>query len=66
MKDFKRSVQKKNNYNINMYMKKILNYLLIAATVCGLSFAVTSCKDDDNENGNNGGTEQAEGTMNEA
>ena len=35
----------KNNYNINMYMKKILNYLLIAATVCGLSFAVTSCKD---------------------
>ena len=40
-------------------MKKITNYLLIAATVCGLSFAVTSCKDDDNSenNGGNGGNE---------
>ena len=38
-----------------MYMKKILNYLLIAATVCGLSFAATSCKDDDNSDNNNGG-----------
>ena len=37
-------------------MKKITNYLLIAATVCGLSLAATSCKDDDNDNGNNGGT----------
>ena len=27
-----------------------MNYLLIAATVCGLSLAVTSCKDDDNDN----------------
>ena len=59
MKDFKRSVQKKNNYNINMYMKKILNYLLIAATVCGLSLAVTSCKDDTN-NIDNGGQPTAE------
>ena len=50
-----------------MYMKKIFNFALIAATVCGLSFAVTSCKDDDNNSeNNNGGTEQAEGTMNEA
>ena len=40
-------------------MKKILNYLLIAATVCGLSLAVTSCKDDDNSE-NNGGQATAE------
>ena len=44
-----------------MYMRKILNFALIAATVCGLSLAVTSCKDDDkSDNGgenNNGGTE---------
>ena len=59
MKDFKRSVQKKNNYNINMYMKKILNYLLIAATVCGLSLVATSCKDDTN-NIDNGGQPTAE------
>ena len=50
-----------------MYMKKIFNFALIAATVCSISFAVTSCKDDDNNSeNNNGGTEQAEGTMNEA
>ena len=31
-------------------MKKIINYLLIAATVCGISFAAASCsKDDDND-----------------
>ena len=28
-------------------MKKIFNYALMAATVCCLSIAVTSCKDDD-------------------
>ena len=42
----------KNNYNINMYMKKIFNFALMAATVCGLSLAATSCKDDDKNNGN--------------
>ena len=31
-------------------MKKILNYLLIAATVCGISLAVASCSKDDDEN----------------
>ena len=32
-------------------MKKIINYLLIAATVCGISFAAASCsKDDGNDN----------------
>ena len=38
-------------------MKKILNLLLMAAMVCGLSLAVTSCKDsdDDNNDGNGGG-----------
>ena len=31
-------------------MKKIINYLLIAATVCGISLAAVSCsKDDDND-----------------
>ena len=38
-----------------MYMKKIFNYALMAATVCCLSLAVTSCKDDDNSE-NNGNT----------
>lgn len=33
-------------------MKKIMNFALIAATVCCLSLAVTSCKDDDKNNGN--------------
>ena len=32
-------------------MKKILNYLLMAVLTVGLSFAVTSCKDDDNDSG---------------
>ena len=42
----------------NLIMKKIFNFMLIAATVCGLSLAATSCKDDDNnDNGNSGGTE---------
>ena len=31
-------------------MKKIINYLLIAATVCGISFATASCSKDDDEN----------------
>ena len=62
------SLARNNNRNhINIViMKKMMNYLLIAATVCGLSLAATSCKDDDNNSENNGGTEQAEGTMNEA
>jgi len=38
-----------------MYMKKIFNFALIAATVCGISLAATSCKDDDNSDNNNGG-----------
>ena len=42
-----------------MYMKKYFRFALIAATVCGLSFAVTSCKDDDNSE-NNGGQATAE------
>ena len=33
-----------------MIMKKIMNALLMAALVCGLSLAVTSCKDDDDNN----------------
>ena len=41
--------------------------MLMAVLTVGLSLAVTSCKDDDKNSGNNnGGTEQAEGTMNEA
>ena len=31
-------------------MKRFLNYLLIAATVCGISFATASCSKDDDEN----------------
>ena len=31
-------------------MKRFLNYLLIAATVCGISFAAASCSKDDDEN----------------
>ena len=47
-------------------MKKTFRYVLMAVLTVGLSFAVTSCKDDDNDNGN--GTEQqgsdsTEGTM---
>ena len=33
-------------------MKKIINYLLIAATVCGISFAAASCSKDDDGNDN--------------
>ena len=41
-----------------MYMKKILNFWLLAAMVCGLSLSVTSCKDsDDDNNDGNGGTD---------
>ena len=40
-----------------MYMKKMFRFALMAVLVGGLSLAVTSCKDDDNDNGNNGGTE---------
>ena len=31
-------------------MERFLNYLLIAATVCGISFATASCSKDDDEN----------------
>lgn len=45
-------------------MKKIWNFALMAVLTVGLSFAVTSCKDDDkNENG--GGTEQPTNAMDE-
>ena len=40
-----------------MFMKKTFRYVLMAVLTVGLSLAVTSCKDDDNDNGNNGGTE---------
>ena len=43
-----------------MYMRKIFNFALIAATVCCLSLAVTSCKDDDKDNGNVNGEPTAE------
>ena len=32
-------------------MKKNFYFLLMAALVCGLSLSVTSCKDDDKDNG---------------
>ena len=35
-------------------MKKILNIWLFAALVSGLSLSITSCKDDDDDNGGNG------------
>ena len=39
-------------------MNKIWNYALMAVLTVGLSFAATSCKDDDDNSGNNGnGTE---------
>ena len=38
-----------------MYMRKIFNFALMAATVCCLSLAATSCKDDDKSDNNNGG-----------
>ena len=37
----------------------MMNFALMAAMVCGLSLAVTSCKDDDNSD-NNGGQATAE------
>ena len=41
-------------------MKKIMNFALMAATVCSLSLAVTSCKDDDKDKGNGDGEPTAE------
>ena len=38
----------------------MMNFALMAAMVCGLSFAVTSCKDDDKDNGNGNGEQTAE------
>ena len=40
-------------------MRKMMNFALMAAMVCGLSLAVTSCKDDDKSD-NNGGQATAE------
>ena len=34
-------------------MKKVFSYMLMAAVVCGLSLAVTSCKDDNNDGDGN-------------
>ncbi|MBR1547458.1 MAG: hypothetical protein IJ637_01875, partial [Prevotella sp.] len=31
--------------------KNVFNIWLLAAVICGLSLGVTSCKDDDNDNG---------------
>ena len=45
-------------------MKKILNYWLLAALLCGLSMSVTSCKDDDDDNSSENRTE-AEATEND-
>ena len=43
-----------------MSMKKYYRFMLMAALVCGISFAVTSCKDDDNSgNGGASAEEQA-------
>ena len=46
-------------------MKKIWNYALMAAMVCGLSLAVTSCKSDDNDDENTDFTEERESTVGE-
>ena len=35
-------------------MKKVLSYLLMAATVCGISFAALACSSDDDDDDNNG------------
>ena len=43
-------------------MKKIMNFMLIAATVCGLSLAATSCKDDDKSDNGGENMEQLEST----
>ena len=37
-------------------MKKILNLWLMAALLCGLSMSVTSCKDDDINDGSDSGS----------
>ena len=39
-----------------MYMKKVMNWWLMAAVVLGVSFGFTACSDDDDDN--NGSTEQ--------
>ena len=43
-----------------MFMKKYFRYALMAALTVGLSLAVTSCKDDDKDNGNVNGEPTAE------
>ena len=43
-----------------MMMKKIWKFALMAAMVCGLSLATTSCKDDDKDSENNGRQTTAE------
>ena len=47
----------------NVKMKKTLHFWLMALLVGGLSMAVTSCKDDDKDNGggNDNGEEQEVG-----
>jgi hypothetical protein len=49
------SLARNNKDDIIVTMKRILNFALMAATFCGLSFALTSCKDDDENNSENGG-----------
>lgn len=46
-------------------MKKYFGFVLIAAVVCGFSLAVTSCKDDENDNSGQNGTEQPTDAMDE-
>ena len=43
-------------------MKKVMNYVLTAAMVCGLSLTVTSCKDDDKSENGGENMEQLEST----
>ena len=46
-------------------MKKMFRFALMAAMVCGLSFAATSCKDDDNDDANDNGSGNGEPTAEE-
>ena len=39
-------------------MKRLINLWLMAALVCGLGLSVTSCKDDDDDNGSESGTQE--------
>ena len=46
-------------------MKKYFHFWLLAALVCGMSLSVTSCKDDDNDNGSNGNKAENEVALTE-